>query len=376
MSWYYKPYVPVAERRAKAAKKVQALMKKGQKIEPVEVVHRSKIAGSFWGRSWCEHLESYSDFANRLPRGRTYVRNGSVVHLGIKPGRVEALVSGSSLYKIAIDIDPLPRDKWEAVKKRCQGKIGSLIELLQGKISGEIMAVVTDRKAGLFPGPKEIHLDCNCPDWAGLCKHLAAVLYGVGARLDTAPELLFQLRGVDHSELIAAGATDLAGVPGKGGSRRRVIATEGLGDVFGIDLDESDGRAVAEDTPLPRKPAAAGRRAGSKRPAARKAAATRPANASGRKQPATRSAKKSANGKASRAAKPAKPARAAPFRPTAAAVRALRSDLGLSRAAFAAALGVSAATVGNWENAEGPLQPQLRSLSNLRRLARTRDQAG
>lgn len=362
MNWFYKPYVSAAERRAKAEKKIRALANKGQKIEPVEIVHRGKIAGSFWGRAWCDHLESYSDYANRLPRGRTYVRNGSVVHLGIVPGRIEALVSGSSLYKVTIRIDPLPTKKSEALKRRCQGQIGSLIELLQGKISGEIMAIVTDRQTGLFPGPKEIHTDCNCPDWAGLCKHLAAVLYGIGARLDTVPELLFKLRGFDHTELIATGAADLAGAD-QPGSRRRVLAPAALGDVFGIDLDEAGAPAVAESAPPARRP---------KRTAV-KSPGKAPASPSGAKRK-----KRTANKPVPRAKTPAqsvpqKARRTATFRPTAAAIRALRADLGLSRAAFATALGVTSTTVGNWETAKGALRPQPRSLAALRRLAKTRD---
>jgi uncharacterized Zn finger protein len=236
MRWSYKPYVPVAESRRKADKKVAALKKKGATIEPVTAATpRGKIATSFWGQAWCDHLESYSDFANRLPRGRTYLRNGSVLHLGIEPGRIHALVMGSSLYEQTIRIEPLPKAKWKALKKRCQGKVGTLVELLQGKLSSEIMAIVTDRKDGLFPGPKEIKLDCNCPDWADLCKHLAAVLYGVGARLDEAPELLFKLRGVDHTELIQTDASALATGPGSG---RRRLAPAALGDVFGVDMDD------------------------------------------------------------------------------------------------------------------------------------------
>lgn len=239
MSWHYKPYVPVAQRRRKAEKKMAALRKKGEAVEPVTAATpRGKIAASVWGQAWCEHLESYSDFRNRLPRGRTYLRNGSVCHLGIETGRIQALVMGSSLYKQSVRIDPLPKAKWEALKKRCQGKVGSLVELLQGKLSDEIMALVTDRRTGIFPSPKEIHLDCDCPDWAGLCKHLAAVLYGVGARLDDAPELLFKLRGVDHTELIAADATALTGSKG----RRRRLAADSIGDVFGNEM-------VAEDPP-------------------------------------------------------------------------------------------------------------------------------
>ncbi|MFZ5833526.1 MAG: hypothetical protein ACOY3P_25855, partial [Planctomycetota bacterium] len=207
MSWYYgwKPYVPVAQRRLKAAKAMQRLQAKGQAIEPVRIEGR-KIATSFWGAAWCEHLEGFSDFANRLPRGRTYVRNGSVCHLGIARGEITAKVCGSELYTVSVSIKTLPAKKWAEVKSRCSGQIGSLIELLQGRLSDHVMQVVTDRREGLFPLPGEMSFKCSCPDWAQMCKHVAAVLYGVGSRLDNQPQLLFTLRGVNHEELIAADA--------------------------------------------------------------------------------------------------------------------------------------------------------------------------
>jgi uncharacterized Zn finger protein len=238
MSGYYndwKPYVPVAERRRQAQKKMDKLRAKGVDIQPIEIEGR-KIAKTFWGEAWCNHLESFSDYANRLPRGRTYVRNGSVCHLAISEGKVEAKVSGSELYNLRINIKKLPARKWEAVKQRCAGQIGSLVELLQGKLSDHVMEVVTDRKEGLFPRPDEISLHCDCPDWATMCKHVAAVLYGVGSRLDTRPELLFKLRGVDHEELIDTNAQAAVSAATTGGSSKQ-IAADNLGDVFGIDLD-------------------------------------------------------------------------------------------------------------------------------------------
>lgn len=235
MSWYhYKPYVSVAERRRSAEKKMAALRKKGVDIQPIVLASRL-IAGTFWGKAWCQHLESFSDYANRLPRGRTYVRNGSVCHLAISRGNIQAKVSGSELYSVEIAIQNLPAAKWKAAKNQCAGKIGSLLELLRGQLSDDIMAIVTDRQEGLFPSPKEISLRCSCPDWATMCKHVAAVLYGVGARLDRQPELLFVLRGVDHEELIQAdhgAALDEATL--KGGAPR--VAESDIADVFGIDI--------------------------------------------------------------------------------------------------------------------------------------------
>jgi uncharacterized Zn finger protein len=233
MRYEWAPYVSVAERRRNAQKEMAKLRKKGVGIQPIEIDGR-KIARTFWGQAWCDHLESFSDYANRLPRGRTYVRNGSVCHLEIAKGRVKAIVSGSDLYEIEVNIKPLVPKQWTHVKRRCAGQIGSLLELLQGKLSSSVMGVVTDRKEGLFPSPREISLDCDCPDWATMCKHVAAVMYGVGARLDEQPELLFLLRGVDHEELITADAA-IDGVTGRRSGRKR-IAEDDLADVFGIDL--------------------------------------------------------------------------------------------------------------------------------------------
>ena len=223
-------YVSVATRKAKAQKKIAALKKKGMSMLPVDIQGRA-IARSFWGQAWCEHLEKFSDYKNRLPRGRTYVRNGSVCHLQISKGRIDAMVAGNHIYDISIKIDMLPKRQWKEIQKQCAGSISSVVELLQGKLSDSVMRTVTDQRTGLFPKPSEIHLNCNCPDWADLCKHLAAVLYGVGTRLDENPSLLFTLRGVDQRELV----TDEVHVDtGEASSNVR----GDLVDIFGIDLDD------------------------------------------------------------------------------------------------------------------------------------------
>jgi uncharacterized Zn finger protein len=228
-------------------KKMDALRKKGVDIQPVTINGR-KIASSFWGEAWCEHLESFSDFENRLPRGRTYVRNGSVCHMSIAKGEIEAKVSGSELYNIKVSIKTLPGKKWTAIKGRCSGQIGSLLELLQGRLSDHVMEVVTDRKEGLFPLPGEMSFHCSCPDWASMCKHVAAVLYGIGARLDAKPELLFTLRGVNHEELIEADAEKAVAAATSRGKSKRLAADE-IGTVFGIEIDADYTDASSSNTP-------------------------------------------------------------------------------------------------------------------------------
>lgn len=244
MSWYYPPYVPVAERRKKAAKKVASLIKKGQKINPV-IIEGRVIAKTFWGKAWCQHLESYSDYDNRLPRGRTYVRNGSVIDLKLLSGEIKALVSGSEIYKVSVKIDPLPKNKWQDLVKECAGKIDSLIELLQGKFSKGVMEIVTHKEKGLFPDLKDLKLDCSCYDYADMCKHVAAVLYGIGAHLDEYPQSLFLLREVDHTDLLTqAGSADLSQASADHDTK---TLTGDLSSLFGIDIE---GAGPVESDPV------------------------------------------------------------------------------------------------------------------------------
>ncbi|MFA5161915.1 MAG: SWIM zinc finger family protein [Elusimicrobiales bacterium] len=236
-SWGYgwRPYVPVAERRRKAVLQMEKLRKKGEAASPVRIEGR-QIARTFWGKAWCAHLEKFSDYENRLPRGRSYVRNGSVCHLDIKKGEIQARVMGSRLYTVKVAVNPLPDDRWKAVKKCCGGEVASLLDLLRGKLSDTVMAVVTNRDKGLFPLPKEIALNCSCPDWAGMCKHVAAVLYGVGARLDEKPELLFLLRGVNHEELVGSAQAGSVIARGRKGGKHKKLSDRNLEEVFGIEL--------------------------------------------------------------------------------------------------------------------------------------------
>jgi uncharacterized Zn finger protein len=227
----------VAKRRAKAAAYAARLAKKEKRVlAPVRISGR-KITSSFWGQAWCDNLEQYSDFANRLPRGRTYVRNGSVIDLAISRGKIKSIVSGSEIYRIEIEIAVLKKALWNRLKHDCSSAIDSLLDLLQGRFDQGVMQRLTQCNDGLFPQPREIKMRCSCPDWAGLCKHLAATLYGVGARLDAAPELLFTLRGVDHSELIgeAVGAANLdRALEGRAGAQ---LVGADLREVFGIDIE-------------------------------------------------------------------------------------------------------------------------------------------
>lgn len=244
------PYVPVAERKAKATKLANSMKKKGQKLNPIVIEGRT-IGKSFWAKAWCDHLEKFSDYVNRLPRGRTYVRNGSVIDLQVVKGQVNALVMGSELYKVTVDITPMVQSKWQTLVQQCAGKIDSLIELIKGKFSKAVMEIITHRDEGLFPKPKEIKMKCSCPDSATMCKHVAAVLYGVGASLDNFPEWLFTLRHVNHADLIATASS--TGALFKDKSSAHAVKEEDLSALFGIEMENDVKTTVVKKAPAKTK---------------------------------------------------------------------------------------------------------------------------
>lgn len=233
----WKPYVSAAERRKKAELAAAKAKKAGAVLSPI-ASYRGAIAKTFWGKAWCDNLEGYSDYANRLPRGRTYVRNGSVIDLQITAGEVRAQVMGSSLYTVAVTVTACPAKQWRAIGADCAGSIDSLVELLQGKLSTAVMERICKPGTGLFPVPKEIRFSCSCPDWASMCKHVAAVLYGVGARLDQQPELLFALRRVEANDLVRQAG---AGVPRstKRPATSKVLDDALVADVFGLEMADA-----------------------------------------------------------------------------------------------------------------------------------------
>src|ERR1700691_3179318 len=254
MYFRWKPYVLAAKRRPKSERLVAKLTHSGKILSPVRAACGA-IAKSFWGKAWCQNLERYSDYSNRLPRGRTYLRNGSVIDLTIGPGEVTAQVMGSSLYRITVSISEVAGTHWHSSALDCSRSIDTLVELLQGQLSNSVMERITRPATGLFPSPTYISFSCSCPDSAAMCKHVAATLYGIGARLDSAPELLFGLRKVDAKELIARageGGTSVQKLPGAG----RILDSSILADVFGIDFGGTDPKPSHKPTGKKRKSAA------------------------------------------------------------------------------------------------------------------------
>lgn len=244
MSYFgWRPYVSVAEKRRQAERKLAKLKKQRKSVSPVTIEGRT-IAKSFWGKSWCSNLERYSDYENCLPRGRAYVRNGSVVDLQITKGEVSAMVAGSELYNVKISIKPVTAGRWKAICRDCAGTINSLVELLQGRLAKGVMDRVCREGDGLFPAPGEIKLSCSCPDWADMCKHVAAVLYGVGARLDEIPQLLFVLRDVDEKELLA-GVDQGLPLTRTTPSAAKVLDDSDVAALFGLEMSQSAGMDVS-----------------------------------------------------------------------------------------------------------------------------------
>jgi len=321
-TYTYSDYVPVRERerRAKTAKAEAA--RKGKTLRPVVIQGRT-IARSTWGRAWCGHIESFHDFENRLPRGRTYVRRGAVMDLEIRRGRIDAQVVGNQIYRASVVIAPCTRARWRHLVKRCTGSISSMVELLEGHFSDAVMSRMTGVSDGLFPNLAQVQLACSCPDWAELCKHLAAVLYGVGSRLDAEPELLFTLRGVDPQDLVDVDAAEAAPTRASGGSE----LVGDLSEIFGIEIDVVGVSAASRAGDRPRQSTSGTTRD-------RRAASAKRGTKKARNKPVPRSA---ARGKGSKRARGRRPRRAKLPGPRALVSRQELLDLG-----------VPAGTIASW----------------------------
>lgn len=250
-----------ADLEAKADRARESLRSRSSGSQPV-VIEGSKIAQSFWGQAWCRHLEGLADYSNRLPRGRTYVRSGAVVDLDIQPGLVKARVQGTRLYTVEIRISPCLPSRWKKLVARCSGSIDSVVALLQGQVAPAVIAHLIDPEFGLFPSPSDMQATCSCPDFASLCKHIAATFFGVGARLDRAPELFFRLRQVDQDDLFATAAAPLASP-----ANSQPELTEDLAALFDLTFDEGSA-SIPERKTSPRKA-----RAPTSRPPSTRAAA-------------------------------------------------------------------------------------------------------
>ncbi|OYW77152.1 MAG: hypothetical protein B7Z37_05790 [Verrucomicrobia bacterium 12-59-8] len=256
-------YQDVEEQKKRLQREIAKRKKRGEKFEALPApAGQKKLSTTFWGQAWCRNLESYQVYESRLPRGRSYLRQGKVYNLEIEPGKLSAVVAGSELYETSIVIQPLPKRQWQQIVESSSGQVGSMLDLLAGKLGDGLMKVLTDPDDGLFPKPKEIRFNCSCPDHADMCKHVSAVLYGVGVLLDTKPELLFTLRNVDQSELLSnassAAITDLSTSTGD-------LAGADLSAIFGIDLS-------AEVTPEPPAAKKAVKKAAKKKAAVKKVA--------------------------------------------------------------------------------------------------------
>lgn len=264
-------YEDVRESKARVQREIAKRRKKGETFEVLEAPSgKGKLSSTFWGQAWCRNLEAYQQYESRLPRGRSYLRQGNVYNLVIEPGKLSAVIAGSELYEAEITIQPLAQKQWQDIVAACAGQVGSMLDLLGGKLGDGMMKVLTDKDGGLFPKPKEIRFECSCPDFADMCKHVSAVLYGVGVLLDTKPDLLFTLRGVDQAELLShASSTTMADLGD--GSVSGELAGADLSALFGIDLGGEMALPPLEIKPPAARKKAAAKKTVKKRPGEKKA---------------------------------------------------------------------------------------------------------
>ena len=250
-------YEDTKQRKARVQREIAKRQRKGECFDVLEApAGQKKLTTTFWGQAWCRNLETYQQYESRLPRGRSYLRQGNVYNLKIEPGKLSAIVAGSELYDAGITIQPLAKKQWQEIVAFSEGQVNSMLDLLAGKLGDGMMRVLTDKERGLFPKPKEIRFQCSCPDFADMCKHVSAVLYGVGVLLDTKPDLLFTLRGVDQAELLShASDATVASIGGDSGEGD--LAGTDLSALFGIDLSaEVVLPVIKRAEPQPRKAAA------------------------------------------------------------------------------------------------------------------------
>lgn len=237
MSWGHEEADDAKER---VSREIQRRQARGEGFVVLDAPKGSaKLTKTFWGKAWCSHLEEHSHYEHRLPRGRSYLRNGKVYNLCIEPGKVTSVVAGSELYEVEIPITPLDSETWAQIKADCSGQVASLLDLLAGRLGDGVLKTITDPERGLFPKPREIRFRCTCPDDADLCKHVAATLYGVGLKLETQPDLFFVLRSVNPGELLEVTTRSAIGSEV---AEDAALAGEDLSALFGIELGEAESK--------------------------------------------------------------------------------------------------------------------------------------
>jgi uncharacterized Zn finger protein len=222
------------EQKEHLQRQIDRRLKRGETMEVLTAPSGSKkLCTTFWGQAWCRNLEAYQVYDARLPRGRSCLRQGRVFNLDISAGRISALVAGADLYEASVHIQPLSPERWQEISSAATSRAPSMLDLLAGRLGDDLMQLLTNPEHGLFPNPKEIRFDCSCPDYADLCEHTAAALYGTGLKLDADPALLFTLRGVDPTALLATASSAAAStLPDTRGD----LSDIDLSALFGIDL--------------------------------------------------------------------------------------------------------------------------------------------
>lgn len=219
------------------ARVIERRRSRGEPLEPVlPEAKGSKLARNFWGIAWQHHLETYADYQSRLPKSRTLLRQGKVMDLAVQSGEITAVVAGSALHDVIVRIAPLDEASWQELRDACQGRVGSLLDLLSGSLGDEVMRIVTSPQHCLFPERRDIRILCDCADDSDLCPHGAATLYAAGLRFDASPELFFKLRAVNAVELVEAASSSLAAPSTRDGSA--LVEDDDLSAVFGIEFSE------------------------------------------------------------------------------------------------------------------------------------------
>jgi len=170
------------------------------------MARKDEFGGTWWAKRWISALERLG-WSNRLQRGRTYARQGNVLEVKVRPGRIDARVQGSRKrpYRVTIHIEPLSDSDWDKAASAMAERALFAARLLAGEMPENIEDAFVQCDTQLFPrSEQDIDMSCTCPDWANPCKHIAAVFYTLGTEFDRDPFLLLLLRGMSREHLLAA----------------------------------------------------------------------------------------------------------------------------------------------------------------------------
>ena len=157
------------------------------------------ITKTWWGEKWLDALKGV-DYANRIGRGKTYANTGRVYDIIINDNLALAKVKGNyqSFYNVSVEFKQFSQSEKNTIIKAIYENPTVMSALLNRKLPREVYDLLKSQNVNVFPtSHRDLNTDCNCPDYATICKHIAGLVYMIALEIDKDPFLIFKLRGLD-----------------------------------------------------------------------------------------------------------------------------------------------------------------------------------